>query len=110
MLDSNKSIDFNKKSHFKVFVYVSYDTYNFMIRYDSYNTHVVSYNLWALTIRRYDIKLFTHDVSYHTDNYTLEYDLIANVYVSLELDTFSLISNNLIHQNNFFLIEKKGKL
>ena len=61
-------------------------------------------------LRRYDIKLFTHDVSYYTDNYTLEYDLIANVSVPLEIDMFSLISNNLIHQNNFFLIEKKGKL
>ena len=49
-------------------------------------------------------------VSYDTDNYALEYDLIANVSISLEFDTFSLLSNNLIHQNNFFLIEKKGKL
>ena len=46
------------------------------IRYDSYDTHTVSYDSWALTICRYDIKLFTHDtiriayrtirIAYHT--------------------------------------------
>ena len=61
MLDSNKSTNFNKKSHFKAFVYVSYDTYDFTIRYDSYDTHTVSYDSWTLTIRRYDTELFTHD-------------------------------------------------
>ena len=50
-----------KKSHFKTFVYVSYDMYNFMIRYDSYDTHTVSYDSWTLMICRYDTKLFTHD-------------------------------------------------
>ena len=72
-----------KKSHFKTFVYVSYDMYNFMIRYDSYDTHTVSYDSWTLMICRYDTKLFTHDsirivryvsydtyrASYDTDNY-----------------------------------------
>ena len=61
MLDSNKSTNFNKKSHFKAFVYVSYDMYDFTIRYNSYNTHTVSYDSWALTIRRYHTKLFTHE-------------------------------------------------
>ena len=32
-----------------------------ILRYNSYETYTVSYNLWALTIRRYDTKLFTHD-------------------------------------------------
>ena len=61
MLDSNKSTNFNKKSHFKVSVYVSYNAYDFTIRYDSYNTHTISYDSQALTIRRYDMKLFPHD-------------------------------------------------
>ena len=61
MLYSNKSKKFNKKSHFKAFVYVSYDTYDFMIRYDSYDTHTVLYDSWALTICRYDTELFTHN-------------------------------------------------
>ena len=30
MLDSNKTTNFNKKSHFKAFVYVSYDTIQFI--------------------------------------------------------------------------------
>ena len=62
MLDSNKSTNFNKKSHFKAFVYVSYDTYNFTIQYDSYDTYIVLYDSWALTICRYDTELFTHDL------------------------------------------------
>ena len=44
MLDSNKSTDFNKKSHFKVFVYVLYNTNDFMIQYDSYDMYTVSYD------------------------------------------------------------------
>ena len=34
MLDSNKSTNINKKSHFKALVYISYDTYDFTIRYN----------------------------------------------------------------------------
>ena len=56
LLYSNKSTNFNKK-----ILYVSYDMYNFTIRYNSYYTYIVSYDSWALTILRYDIKLFTHD-------------------------------------------------
>ena len=69
MLDSNKSTHFNKKSHFKAFVYVSYDTNDFTILYNSYDTHIVSYDLWALTIHQYDMELFTYDtihIAYHT--------------------------------------------
>ena len=47
--------NFNKKSHFKTFVYVSYDTIWFL--WYAY----ISYDSWALTICRYDIELFTHD-------------------------------------------------
>ena len=43
LLDSNKSTNFNKKSYFKAFVHVSYDTYDFTIWYDSYDMHTVSY-------------------------------------------------------------------
>ena len=53
----------------KKFLYVSYDTSYFTIRYNSYVTYIVSYDSWALTIRRYDIKLFTHDtirIAYYT--------------------------------------------
>ena len=69
MIDSNKSTNFNKKSHFKAFVYVSYDTYDFMIQYDSYDMHIISYDSWTLMIRWYDTELFTHDtihIIYHT--------------------------------------------
>ena len=38
MLDSNKSTNFNKKSHFKAFFYASYDTYDFTIRNDTIHT------------------------------------------------------------------------
>ena len=62
MLDSNKSTNFNKKSHFKAFGYVSYDTYDFTIRYDLYDTHTVSYDSWTLMIHQYNTKLFTHDM------------------------------------------------
>ena len=61
MLDSNKSTNFNKKSHFKAFVYISYDTYDFSIWYNLYDTHAVLYDSWALTIRWYDMELFPHD-------------------------------------------------
>ena len=33
-----------KKSHFKAFVYVLYDTYDFTIRYDLYDIHTVLYD------------------------------------------------------------------
>ena len=33
LLNAIKSTNFNKKSHFKTFVYVLYDTNDFMIRY-----------------------------------------------------------------------------
>ena len=48
MLDLNKSTNFDpkkkKKSHFKVFVYVLYNTNDFMIQYDSYDMYTVSYD------------------------------------------------------------------
>ena len=62
MLDSNESTNFNKKFHFKAFVYVSYDTYDFTIWYDSYDRHTVLYDSWALMIRQYDTKFFPHDM------------------------------------------------
>ena len=46
------------------------------IRYDSYDTHTASYDLWVLMIRRYDTELFTYDtyrVSYNIDNYVESY-------------------------------------
>ena len=43
LLDSNKSTNFNKKSHFKVFVYVLYDTYNFTIRFIQYARYIVRF-------------------------------------------------------------------
>ena len=50
-----------------------------MIRYDSYDTHIVSYNSQALTICRYNTELFPHDtyrVSYDTDNYNRFYKIM----------------------------------
>ena len=35
--------------------------YDFTIRCDSYDTHIVLYDSWAFMIRWYDTKLFTHD-------------------------------------------------
>ena len=57
LLYSNKSTNFNKK-----ILYVSYNMYNFTVRYNSYDTYIVSYDSWAFIICRYDIKLFTHDM------------------------------------------------
>ena len=71
MLDSNKSTNFNKKSHFKAFVYVSYDTIH-MIRtlYRTIHEHL----RYADTIRNFlhTIRYVLYDtyrVSYSTDNY-----------------------------------------
>ena len=78
LLDSNKSINFNKKSHFKTFVYVSYDTYDFTIQYDSYYTYTISYDLYDTQIRyrtfytRYDMYCVSYNpyrVFYNFDNY-----------------------------------------
>ena len=58
MLDLNKSTKFNKKSHFKAFVYVSYDTIRF-VWYDTIHTIHILYrmiheHLWyADTIRNF---------------------------------------------------------
>ena len=71
-LDSNKSTNFNKKSHFKAVFYELYNKIDFTLRYDSYNINIISYNSWALTIRRYNTNFFTHDtyhVLYDTNNY-----------------------------------------
>ena len=104
----NKSTNFNKKSHFKVFFYVSYDTYNFAIRYDSYDTHTVSYDLRALMIRQYEMKFFfsrynTYRVSYDTDNYevgqvgwTWKWENVPATHFDF---LFYLVSNNLIILN-----------
>ena len=46
--------------------------YDFMIQYDSYDTHTILYDSQTLTIHRYNTELFPHDtyhVSYDTDNY-----------------------------------------
>ena len=51
-----------------------YDT----IRYDSYNMYTVSYGSWALTIRRYNTELFTHD--------TIR--IVYRMILSIMLDTF----------------------
>ena len=69
MLDSNKNTNFNKKSHFKAFVYVSYNTYNFTIRY----THcIIRFMSTYDTLIRYGTfysRYDTYRVSYDTNNY-----------------------------------------
>ena len=83
MLDSNKSTNFNKKSHFKEFFYVSYDTYDFMIYtictlYHTIHEHLRYANtIWNIlhTIRY--ISYDTYRVSYNTDNYTP--DIVSKV-------------------------------
>ena len=60
MLDSNKCTNFNKKSHFKAF---------FFCIVWFYDTHIVSYDLWVLSIYWYDTELFTCNtirIVYHT--------------------------------------------
>ena len=79
MLNSNKVQILTKKSYFKTFVYVSYDTYDFTIRYDSYDTHTILYDSRAFMICRYNMELFSHDtyrVSYDTDNYDQFYKIM----------------------------------
>ena len=84
MLDSNKSINFNKKSYFKTFVYVSNDKYDFtiqFIRYALYRT-IREHILYANTIRN-----FLHMILYilnDIDNYAS-----TNVIFGLPLPFFS---------------------
>ena len=57
-----------------------------ILRYNSYNTHTVSYDSRALTICRFNTKLFPHDtyqvsydtyrISYNTDNYDRFYKIM----------------------------------
>ena len=56
----------NNKTHFKAYVYISYEMYNFTIQCDSYNTHNVSYDSWALLIHPYYTKLHMIPIAYHT--------------------------------------------
>ena len=76
MLDSNKTKNFNKKSHFKAFVYVSYDTYNFTIRYDTIHTICTLYRTIHEYLRYADmIQNFLHTIRYISyDTYHELYD------------------------------------
>ena len=113
LLDSNKSTNFNKKSYFKTFVYVLYDTYDFTIRYaycivqfmNTYDTPI-RYGTFYI---RYD----TYRVSYDTDNYdrgdkriqrdgTLVLFLIRQSTINIRY-TISNLKNGLLHR---FLVSK----
>lgn len=83
--------------------------YDFTIRYESYDTNLISYNLWALTILSYDKKLFTHDiyhVSYDIDNYDHIYSIEYTMYeLSLYLCwTIFFLINSSFFVSTFLLI------
>ena len=81
LLDSNRSTNFNKKSYFKAFVYVLYDTYNFTIRYDTIHMIRILYRTIYEHLRYADmIRNFLHTIRYVSyDTYRESYD--ANNYV-----------------------------
>ena len=71
LFKSNKTTNFNKQKKLILnpHAYVSYDTYDTSIRYDSYDTHHISDNSWAFTICSYNTKLFVQDtirIAYRT--------------------------------------------
>ena len=74
LFKSNITTNFNKKLILNSHVYVSYDTYDSPIRYDSYDTHLcigwfMSTNDTPLRYKTFCTRYDTYRVSYDTDNY-----------------------------------------
>ena len=65
MLDSNKSTNFNKKSHLKAFIITFYDMIQFM---STYNT-LIQYEIFFTQYDMYRTICDLYRVSYNTDNY-----------------------------------------
>ena len=92
LFKSNKTINFNKKLIFNSHVYVSYDTYDSPIRYNSYDMHqcierFMSTNdmpLWYETFcTRYN--------TYHTICTIYQYDTIHTIRTYVSDDSWALM-------------------